>query len=293
MSNANVMNISTSNIDGECDLKCSYYFNYSNSSCVVFNAGTCLYFKYDQSVTAPVVYNENNYQVADVLLLVPSIHQFNNNRADAELIIYHYPVSTGNVLAVCIPIKRYMSSNSLMDSLIVSAAGGVPTKGMTATLPISNFNLKNLVPKDAFFSYTTSQNIDFIVFGATSAIPIRDVAFNKLIEIVKQDPSVYVPKGPKVFYNKKGPSLTSGNFVSNDIYIDCQPTNASEEQVVLKKDSPSGLPATQYDLFHNSGMSSVLQIFLLSLIIFVILFGCYYLFKSIKTRTHAGVQQRR
>jgi len=282
MSN-NTMDISPKNIAGECQLKCNYYFNYSNSNCVVQNLGTALLFNYDRSVQPPVVYNENKYIVGALHIVTPSCHLFNSNQTNAEIAILHVPVSTGNMLVVCIPVKVFASfknSGSLLDSIIGRAAAGAPKQGTTATLPITNFNLNSLVPKDAFYSYSTN-NMDVIVFGSTSAIPITQDSINKLSQILK--PSTPVSGGPKLFYNKKGPALTGGGGISNsDIYIDCQPTDSSKEEVIVS--SHPGVPKTEYDLGNASGFSSFLQIFILALIIFAILFGCYYFISKINTK---------
>jgi carbonic anhydrase len=277
------MDISPNNVAGECELKCNYYFNYSNSNCLVGNTGTSLNFTYDKSVQPPVVYNENKYNVSIVSLVTPSVHLFNSNQTNAELIIIHQPVSTGNMLVVCIPVKVFASfknSGSLLDTMIGRAAAGAPKQGTTVNLPITNYNLNSLVPKDAFYSYS-DKNVDFIIFGSTSAIPITQDSINKLSQILK--PSTPIPAGHKLFYNKKGPALTGGGGISNsDIYIDCQPTDSSKEEVMVSADP--GVPQTQYDLGNATGFTSFLQIFLLALVIFAMLFGCYYFISKINTK---------
>jgi len=281
MSN-NTMDISPKNIAGECQLKCNYYFNYSNSNCVVQNFGTGLMFSYDKSVQPPVVYNENKYIVGGVFLVTPSCHLFNSNQTNAEIAIFHQPLSTGNMLVVCIPVKVFASfknSGSLLDTMIGRAAAGAPKQGTTANLPITNYNLNSLVPKDAFYSYSAN-NQDVIVFGSTSAIPITQDSINKLSQILK--PSTPVSEGPKLFYNKKGPALTGGGISNSDIYIDCQPTDSSDEEVMVSANP--GVPQTQYDLGNATGFTSFLQIFLLALVIFAMLFGCYYFISKINTK---------
>jgi hypothetical protein len=289
MSNNTIMNITPNNVAGECELKCYYYFHYSNSTCNVSNAGNALAFTYDRAVQPPVVYNENKYHVQSVLLFAPSVHLFNSNQTNAEICIVHQPVSIGHTLLVCIPVKVFPSfknSGSLLDTIIGRAAAGVPRQGMSATLPITNYNLNNLVPKDAFFSYSTNDKKEFIVFGSTSAIPITQDSITKLTSILQPFPAAsFCPAGPKLFYNKKGPALTGGGGISNsDIYIDCQPTDTSEEEIMVSADKKSGAPQTHYDLGNASGFTSFLQIFLLAIVIFAILFGCYYFISKINTK---------
>jgi len=288
MSNNNMMDISPDNIKGECELKCNYYFNYSNSNCIVENMGILLKLNYDKSVSPPVVYNENKYIVDRILLVSPSVHLFNKNQTNAELLIVHTPVTTGNALIVCVPVKAFDSfknPNSLLDSIISRAGAGVPRQGMTANIPITNFNLTSLVPKDAFFSY--SDNLeggrDFIVFGITSAIPIGTDNAERLSKIIQPLPTSIFPGGQPLFYNKKGPAASMG-ISNNDIYIDCQPTDSSEEEVMVSPNSGSTVPQIQYDLGDATGFTSFLQIFLLAIIILAILFGCYHFISKINTK---------
>jgi steroid 5-alpha reductase family enzyme len=45
-----------------------------------------------------------------------------------------------------------------------------------------------------------------------------------------------------------------------------------------------GVPQTQYDLGNATGFTSFIQIFLLALVIFAMLFGCYYFISKINTK---------
>jgi hypothetical protein len=181
-----------------------------------------------------------------------------------------------------------------MDNIIGRAAAAVPRAGMSSTLPIQNFNLKNMIPKDAFFSYSVpSVKYDVIVFGITSSIPVMSQTIDKLSKIIKPpSPFLYILAGAnnKLFYNKKGPALSKATS-GNDIYIDCQPTNQSEEEIVLSKTTdaagnPINVPSAQthYDLGTATGFTTFLQIFLVSILIFAILFGCYYAISKINTK---------
>ena len=285
------MDISPNNVAGECELKCHYYFQYSKSNCIVSNQHTSLEFKYDTSVTPPVYYNEYRYSVGKVQLFAPSIHLFNGTPVNAELVITHYPLSTGNTLLVCVPIvvfPSFSSSTSLLDSMIASCATAVPTENMTANLPITNFNLQSLVPKSPFYSYSDHHDgvqREWIVFGKPSAIPISQTSLTTLNKIVKplSNASTVFPGGASLFYNKKGPATTSSasdGAGNNEIYIDCQPTDASEEEVVV----PNSSNPIQYDLGSQSGFTTFLQISLVSIIIFAMLFGFYYAFSHIHTK---------
>jgi len=283
----NRMNISPTNVVGECNLKCDYYFNYSNSNCVVTNNHYALTLSYDKSTTPPVTYNNNNYIVSDINIVSPSLHLYNSNLTNAEVLIKHTPVTSGPIFTVCIPIKVFSSfsnSNSLMDQIISGASIGAPSSGLTSNLPLTNYNLTSLVPKAPFFSYSANY-ADYIVFDITSAIPITTTSLQKLGNIIKPFPGANpIQAGPLLYYNKKGPSA-SKTLTNNDIYIDCQPTDASQEEVLVSNNKPGSNNGIQFDLGNStSAFISVLQMFLLVIAIFFILFGCYWAFTKINTK---------
>ena len=83
------IDISMSKITGKCDLKCSYSFNYNNSSCVATNRGDYISILYDKSTAPPVLYNATGYDVQEIRLYAPSLHSYNDSKTDGELIIIH------------------------------------------------------------------------------------------------------------------------------------------------------------------------------------------------------------
>ncbi len=102
MSNENI-NISAKNVAGKCDLKCSYAFKYSESNSTAKNNGFTISITYDSTSTANVVFNEQKYTVSSITITSPSIHYFNGTTMPGEIIITHNPVTTVNILEVCIP----------------------------------------------------------------------------------------------------------------------------------------------------------------------------------------------
>ena len=81
------IDISMSAITGKCDLKCSYSFNYNNSSCIATNRGDYISLSYDKSSKPPVTYNTTNYDVQEVRIYIPSLHSYSGSKSDGELII--------------------------------------------------------------------------------------------------------------------------------------------------------------------------------------------------------------
>ena len=105
------IDISISKITGNCALKCSYSFHYSNSSCIATNRGDYLSISYDKTSSPPVLYNATGYDVKEIRLYIPSLHYYNDSKTNGELVIVHTS-KTGSVpLLVCIPIKSNNTSS--------------------------------------------------------------------------------------------------------------------------------------------------------------------------------------
>jgi hypothetical protein len=70
-------------------LKCAYNFQYPESNTTAKNQGVMINLTYDNSNVPPVLYNEVKYNVSKIMLFSPSLHLFNENKIDAEIIISH------------------------------------------------------------------------------------------------------------------------------------------------------------------------------------------------------------
>ena len=99
MSTQNI-NISTSNVAGNCDYKCSYNFKYSESSSTARNADSMIVVTYDTTNSSSIIFNDQKYNVDSIYIVSPSIHYFNGQTMPAEILITHNPVSSGNTLEV-------------------------------------------------------------------------------------------------------------------------------------------------------------------------------------------------
>jgi carbonic anhydrase len=274
------INISSTNVYGNCDLKCSYNYKYSESNTVAKNNDNFLSLTYDKGTTIPVVYNNNNYYVSKINIYSQSLHKFDNNYANAEFVIEHIPEKGGDMLYVCIPIISSTNSSdasNLLTGIIENVATNAPRKNESTNINISNFNLNNIVPKKPFYSYNGTQGLigNVIVFGINYAIPLNANILTKLSKIIKPFPITVT--GGSIFLNNKGPNTTN---VKEGIYISCQPTGSSNEEVEVVNDKPQ----VNFDLssiLNNPTMFIILQIFIgiiLSVIIFYILNYSYKFF---------------
>ena len=231
MSDPTPMNISPQNISSTCNYKCAFAFNYPVSSCVATNAGNSLMMSYTDT-TSPVLFNQSKYSITEWYIYSPSLHLFNNAKADAEIVIMHTPSAGGSPLAVCIPVSIQGTSSSastIMNSIIDAVTKGAPSQGGSTSQGINDFTLNDFIPMKEFYSYSFN-NQDFIVFGIQSAIFLSQPSLDLLRTIVQPISSIVFPSGAQLFLNSNGPIKGLGS-VGNDIYIDCQPTNASEEEI--------------------------------------------------------------
>jgi len=136
MSTENI-NISRKNVMGKCDLKCAYNFKYSQSNSTAKNNGVNISLSYDNTSVPPVLYNNNPYIVANLIINCPSIHYFNGILLDAEITIEHTPVNGGQILFVCVPIISSSESSQasiLLNEIIESVATNAPVEGETTNL---------------------------------------------------------------------------------------------------------------------------------------------------------------
>jgi hypothetical protein len=268
--NSQNINISQQNVQGKCDLKCSYNFNYSESNITAKNNGIMISLTYDNSNVPPVLYNNQKYTVSTILIVSPSMHVFNNVTVDAEIIVEHVPVSGGPLLFVAVPIvssSESSTASNLLTQVIQTVSTNAPSDGNSTNLNLSNFTLQDIIPNKPFFSYTDNGNSNWIVFNKSNAITLSSGTLKTLKSLIK--PFTANLLGGNLYYNSSGPNSTS---VSEGIYISCQPTGTSEEEteVTYSKNTPS------YDLGNMLGSPIVIIIILILVgsFGFIILFFC-------------------
>lgn len=230
--NSENINISTNNVQGKCDLKCSYNFKYPETNLTAKNSGSIINLTSDTSSTTPVTYNNQKYNVSNISIVAPSIHFFNNSPAAAEIIIEHTPTTGGQQLSVGIPITSSTESSdasSFITQIIQSVSNNAPAQGETTNINISGFSLDKIVPNKPFYSYATPENKgEWIVFPIINAIPLNNSTLTTLGQVIKPFPLPTLGKG--LFFNSSGPN-TSGGDVGDGIYISCKPTGSSEEEI--------------------------------------------------------------
>lgn len=288
------IDISMSKITGNCDLKCSYSFNYNNSSCLATNRGNYISISYDKSSSPPVLYNTLQFDVKEIRLYIPSLHSYNDLKKDGELIIIHTSNTGAIPLLVCIPIQSNNTSSTsalFFNKIIDTVASSAPSEDEATNVNIPNFNLNLLVPKKPFFSYSAtepyqpcSEKVDYIVFGLS--LDIMPTSLKKLQSIIKSNP-YDIKTGPNLFYNEKGSTSRSRGRGGGDIYIDCQPVGSSDEstQIITNMDNNMDNNSIKLEDWLNNPLVKLL---LGSLLFITILFVIKYLLNMLKPATKGG-----
>lgn len=271
------INISPQNVYGKCDLKCVYNFKYKESSLTVKNNGVNISLTYDNSNVPPVLYNQEKYNVSQIMIFSPSLHLFNNNKVEAEIIIEHTPEAGGQNLFVCVPIIKSGDSttaSTLLTQVISGTAANAPAANETTNLNLSGFSLSKIIPKSPFFSYSgtySSSAADFIVFGKNYAIPLNEKVLTALGSIIKPFPLPML--GDNLFLNAKGPN--SSGSIGDGIYISCQPTGSSEEETEItttKNSTDSDVSLSIGNLMNNSTFKLIMKI-VIGIILFIVIFA--------------------
>jgi hypothetical protein len=267
------INISPQNVYGKCDLKCAYNFKYKESNTTAQNNGINISLTYESSSTLPVLYNAEKYSVAKIMIFAPSLHLFNGNNVDAEIIVEHTPEMGGPNLFVCVPViksSETSTASNLLTQVIASVASNAPAEGESSNLNLSGFTLQDIITNKHCYNYSGSYSQttgDFIVFGQNYAIPLNEKVLSALSSIIQPFPLPMT--GEKLFLNQKGPN--SSGEVGGGIYISCQPTGSSEEEVEITN-TKNGTSFDFGEFFNNSTVKLIFQI-----IIGCIIFGLIFL----------------
>lgn len=275
------IDISKRKIQGKCDLKCAYSFQYPISSSTLTNKGIYLSLSYDANTMAPVTYNTQPYSVSQIHIYSPSLHLFNGQKTTAEIIVIHSPQKGGDNLYVAIPIMSNESNQTtatiILSDIVNQASTSAPSEGDSVVLSLPSFSLNDMIPsKKPFYSYTGNNvnndyNTPYIVYGQDSPIFIPQDIATKLSSIIM--PLTMELTGDILFINDQGANSLSANQ-TGDIYISCEPTNSSKEEVETTTTTTNSTKMNWSDIFKNPAWKTVLQI----IIAFIVCIAVFYLF---------------
>ena len=273
--------------------RCSYTYDYSITDLKVTNKGNYLSIVETNAPTskAAATYNSTSYIVNEIRLYTPSLHKYDGDSADAEMIIVHDQLiagvaqTTASPLLVCLPIQSgaggQIPGASTLNNILNTAADSIPTKGKITTIPSSSteFSLNNFIPKEGFYVYSgslpyttsTSNNsadvpscsyndVQYIVFNKNINFFITTKSLSSLKKVINDSNFCVNSKmkcsgGGGLIFNTYPPKLSSA---SDDIYIDCQPVNSSGQTMVEEPPKSATVwGATLLDKLMNSGIISM------------------------------------
>lgn len=235
------INIAPKNVSGTCNYKCMYKVNYKKQPITVTNYGSFL--GLSNNLNNSCFFNNNELKLESIKITRPSSLNYNNNLTDAELTMLSKSTTGGNSLKVCIPISLNgvgSEGSQILSNILTVVSKQAPSKGESTNSGIPEFSLNAFIPKSEFYSFTDSNsNIDYVVFGLSNAIYISSQDLDILGNVLSYWTNVEHFKNiPEMFINKDGPIFGTG-VQSDEIYIDCQPTDSSEEEVLVSYKKPT------------------------------------------------------
>jgi len=287
----------------ECNIYCTYFYDYNDSSCIISRNkndrnGNYLEIKYElknSGTTAQVGFNSSNkkynYNVNSIRIYQPSLHTYNGQHVPVELLIFHDGPTNRegdtNKLVVSIPYQsgnastNYTSSKSgaqILESIIneySKIASNTPQN-----LNIKNFNLNNFIPNTQYYYYRgpdlpkfgvcdKKKNTNYILFDITKAPQyISGDAITKLKGLIAE--SSFPIRKNTLYKSAKFPNSNSSAVNSNDIYIDCNPTGSEGEQIYTPGNNSIEKESSISNLVESLKSSGIVQ-FLASIIVSILL----------------------
>lgn len=276
------VNISNQNISGECNQKCAYSINYIKQPFTITNYGQYLGLSYNNSV-ADSEFNGKKMKVESIMIKQPSTLKYNNEYADAEITISLIPELVGESLNVYIPISqsgKIGDSSNLMEQIVVSVSKTAPTSGENTDKGLDELDLNKIIPKGRFFNFKNKQSrVNGIAYSLSDGIYLSKDNVKILRDMLTIRSGV-VTSDTDIFVNPNG-AIRGTLSGSSEIYIDCQPTDSSEQQVDVTYDKK--IPATKFDL-EDLTHNILFELVMASLLFIILMFIVHALFNYIKRK---------
>lgn len=284
----------------ECNVYCTYQYEYNDSACVVSvnksdSSGNYLDIKYDlknNGTSSQVIFNGVGYNVTSIRVYQPSLHTYDNQRAPIELLIFH-DGGISDKLVVSIPYQSgtassdYTSSktgsqvlqNIINDYSKLSPSPQSSSSSNPQNLNIKNFNLNNFIPNTHYYYYigtelpkfgvcTQPNSTKYVLFDLSKGGQyISSDAVSKIQNLIAA--STFPVKTNTLYKSAKFPNSNSAAAKSNEIYIDCNPTGAKGEELYKPANNSSSEISGINKMLDGLKESGVVQ-FLISIIVSII-----------------------
>ena len=286
----------------ECNIYCTYHYDYNDSACVVSTdpSGNYLDIKYDlknSGTSSQVIFNGENYNVSSVRVYQPSLHTYDSQYAPMELLIYH-DGGVSDKLVVSIPYQSgsastdYTSSktgsqvlqNIINDYYKLSpspppSSSSSSSSSNTQNLNITNFNLNNFIPSAKYYYYvgtelsmsglcTQPKSTNYVLFDLSKGGQyISSDAISKIQSLITT--SAFPVTTNTLYKSAKFPNSDSAASKSDEIYIDCNPTGSEGEELYTPVDNSSTQISSINNLLNSLKDSGIVQ-FLVSIIVSIL-----------------------
>ena len=290
----------------ECNVYCTYQYEYNDSACVVSvnksdSSGNYLDIKYDlknNGTSSQVIFNGVGYNVTSIRVYQPSLHTYDNQRAPMELLIFH-DGGVSDKLVVSIPYQSgtassdYTSSktgsqilqNIINDYSKLSPSPSPSSSSSSSSNPqnlnIKNFNLNNFIPNTRYYYYIGTElpklgvciqqnSTKYVLFDLSKGGQyISSDAISKIQNLIAA--SAFPIKTNTLYKSAKFPNSNSEGAKANDIYIDCKPTgNEGEELYTPAPDVNSSAKISSINNLIDSLKTSGVVQFIVSIIVSII-----------------------
>ena len=290
------------NVQTKCKEKCTLTYYYGHSKCTVTNKrdniGSYLEINCFDSPKNDVNFGLiGDLDIHSVKLFRPSLNRYNNDKADAEIILTHS--GNGRNLYICIPIvvnEAVGKSAKWFEQVIPFS----PTfKQGTAVVKVSHFTLNDIIPKAPFivyeggvFCWGNGQDDIAIIYEKESAINMYSKHYNVLKSLISKNSYNQYPTSDYLQYSvdgsTAGPGKKSGSGKSKQ--LQCVPIydqNGDKIPEGANDVNPSTrgtgvLPDSSDKFTKFAAENTKLVIILCAVLIFMVGlgFGLYYLFKK-------------
>ena len=242
-----------------CQGSCNYLPEYTNKKILVRNMNSYISVSYDNADSAPQSkFNNENYKVKEVRIFNKSLHQYNGNYAPGEILLIHQNVTKPNdllIVSISISISSLATSGTPILNALINATNDQAPRSTLSTahssgsvavsppfVPNISFNLQKFISPSPFtyykgvFSFQSTlggcgSQTNIIVYTPQDySVSLTNENYNILKALLNNPPANLYPISPggQLYINSKGASNQE-----EDIFIDCQPVDASTDTVYV------------------------------------------------------------
>lgn len=224
-------------------------------------------------MTPPVVYNNKKYTpVFGYVIYDASSNPYVSYDNVAPAAIFAVFLQSGsNQLSIAIPIiessTNQTSASEMLTKVLEDSVSKVTSPNSEAKLAIFDFSFQSIFPTKSPFFVINNDNSSTSVFFK-NPVSIGKTVLDKLKQII-QPALPFTLAQSKVYYNESGAG-SNALIKDEEIYIDCQPVNSSEEKIEYVTKNPFKNDLST--MLNDPTTYLILQMILSSIVFLVIYF---------------------